>query len=265
MSYDRTVRLAVTDFDAATAAVRQALADQGFGILTEIDVQATLKAKLGHDMENYLILGACNPPFAHHALEAYRSIGLLLPCNVVVRRDGDHTLVQALDPDTMVTSPAWTPSSPSPTKPPPDSTPRSAPWPPPALSPVRHLADPGTRCADRAHAWQQESGEPGPFQYGGRGLDPLPVGVRAGPVVDRTARQTVAVCDLDRVHAGLVERCHDAGDIDRADAVANGVHAVPEGDVLDVDLRGHRLSAFAAAIRSATWSPAAVMMSRLPA
>ncbi|MFJ3139981.1 DUF302 domain-containing protein [Streptomyces sp. NPDC086843] len=101
MSYDRTVRLAETDF--ATAAVRQALADQGFGILTEIDVQATLKAKLGHDMEDYLILGACNPPLAHQALEADRSIGLLLPCNVVVRRDGDHTLVQALDPGTMVT------------------------------------------------------------------------------------------------------------------------------------------------------------------
>ncbi|MFJ3554093.1 DUF302 domain-containing protein [Streptomyces sp. NPDC090114] len=103
MSYDRTVRLAGTDFDAATTAVRQALADQGFGILTEIDVKATLKAKLGHDMEDYLILGACNPPLAHRALEADRSIGLLLPCNVVVRRDGDHTLVQALDPGIMVT------------------------------------------------------------------------------------------------------------------------------------------------------------------
>ncbi|MFF1277039.1 DUF302 domain-containing protein [Streptomyces marokkonensis] len=103
MSYDRTVRLATTDFDAAVTAVRQALADQGFGVLTEIDVTATLKAKLDHDMEDYLILGACNPPLAHRALEADRSIGLLLPCNVVVRRDGDHTLVQALDPGTMVT------------------------------------------------------------------------------------------------------------------------------------------------------------------
>ncbi|MER6406106.1 DUF302 domain-containing protein [Streptomyces viridosporus] len=103
MSYDRTVRLADTDFDTAVAAVRRALADQGFGVLTEIDVRATLKAKLDHDMEDYLILGACNPPLAHRALEADRSIGLLLPCNVVVRRDGDHTLVQALDPGTMVT------------------------------------------------------------------------------------------------------------------------------------------------------------------
>lgn len=103
MPYDRTVRLATTDFDAAVTAVRRALADQGFGVLTEIDVTATLKAKLDHDMEDYLILGACNPPLARRALEADRSIGLLLPCNVVVRRDGDHTLVQALDPGTMLT------------------------------------------------------------------------------------------------------------------------------------------------------------------
>lgn len=102
MSYDRTVSLG-TDFATAVTAVRRALADQGFGILTEIDVKATLKAKLGHDMEDYLILGACNPPLARQALEADRSIGLLLPCNVVVRREGDTTLVQALDPGTMVT------------------------------------------------------------------------------------------------------------------------------------------------------------------
>lgn len=102
MSYDRTVRLAA-DFPTAVAAVRRALSDQGFGVLTEIDVKATLKAKLGHDMEDYLILGACNPALAHQALQTDRSIGLLLPCNVVVRADGDTTLVQALDPDTMVT------------------------------------------------------------------------------------------------------------------------------------------------------------------
>jgi uncharacterized protein (DUF302 family) len=102
VSYDRTIRLG-GDFDTTVTAVREALADQGFGVLTEIDVRATLKAKLGHDMEDYLILGACNPPLARRALEADRSIGLLLPCNVVVRRDGDTTLVQALDPGTMVT------------------------------------------------------------------------------------------------------------------------------------------------------------------
>ena len=102
MSYDRTVSL-TSDFATTVDAVREALAAQGFGVLTEIDVTATLKAKLGHDMEDYLILGACNPPLAHRAIEADRAIGLLLPCNVVVRREGDHTLVQALDPNTMVT------------------------------------------------------------------------------------------------------------------------------------------------------------------
>ena len=102
MRYDRTVRLD-TDFATAVGRVREALAAQGFGILTEIDVTATLKAKLDQDMEDYFILGACNPPLAHRALEADRSIGLLLPCNVVVRADGDRTAVQALDPDTMVT------------------------------------------------------------------------------------------------------------------------------------------------------------------
>ncbi|MFC8244566.1 DUF302 domain-containing protein [Streptomyces chartreusis] len=101
MRYDRTVHLD-TDFATAVDRVRDALAAQGFGILTEIDVAATLKAKLDHDMEDYVILGACNPPLAHRALETDRSIGLLLPCNVVVRADGDRTAVQALDPNTMV-------------------------------------------------------------------------------------------------------------------------------------------------------------------
>ncbi|MFF0570350.1 DUF302 domain-containing protein [Streptomyces sp. NPDC004041] len=102
MSYDRTVTVQAP-FDQVQQDVRRALADQGFGVLTEIDVQATLKAKLGHAMEPYLILGACNPPLAHQALEADRSIGLLLPCNVVVRSEGDHVVVQAVDPGTMVT------------------------------------------------------------------------------------------------------------------------------------------------------------------
>ncbi|WP_324786049.1 DUF302 domain-containing protein [Streptomyces sp. H51] len=101
MRYDRTVHLD-TDFAAAVARTRDALAAQGFGILTEIDITATLKAKLDHEMEDYVILGACNPPLAQRALDADRSIGLLLPCNVVVRRDGDRTAVQVLDPGTMV-------------------------------------------------------------------------------------------------------------------------------------------------------------------
>ena len=82
--------------------VREALRVQGFGILSEIDVQATLREKLNEETGPYLILGACNPPLAHRALTADPSIGLLLPCNVVVRADGDRTLVEALDPDIMV-------------------------------------------------------------------------------------------------------------------------------------------------------------------
>ncbi|MFE5326082.1 DUF302 domain-containing protein [Embleya sp. NPDC056575] len=101
MGYDRTVSVD-TDFTTTVAAVRDALAAHGFGVLTEIDVTATLRAKLGAEMEDYLILGACNPALAHRALDADRAIGLLLPCNVVVRRDGERTLVQALDPMTMV-------------------------------------------------------------------------------------------------------------------------------------------------------------------
>jgi uncharacterized protein (DUF302 family) len=102
MSYTITVHLPLP-FAPAVERVRAALKDQGFGVLTEIDVRATLEAKLGVDMEDYLILGACNPPLAHQALSLDREIGLLLPCNVVVRADGpDATLVQALDPQVMV-------------------------------------------------------------------------------------------------------------------------------------------------------------------
>jgi uncharacterized protein (DUF302 family) len=95
-----------TTFENAVERTTQALADQGFGVLTTIDVKATLKKKLGEDMEDYLILGACNPTLAHRALEIDRQLGQLLPCNVVVRADpgspGDTVLVEAMDPQVMV-------------------------------------------------------------------------------------------------------------------------------------------------------------------
>ncbi|OBB58010.1 ABC transporter [Mycobacterium sp. 852013-51886_SCH5428379] len=92
-------------FDDAVKRTREALSEQGFGVLTEIDVKATLKNKLDEDMENYLILGACNPPLAHRAITANRQIGLLLPCNVVVRSDPDdpeRTIVEAMNPQLLV-------------------------------------------------------------------------------------------------------------------------------------------------------------------
>jgi LmbE family N-acetylglucosaminyl deacetylase/uncharacterized protein (DUF302 family) len=103
MPYAFTTRLTEPFSPAVVDRVRAALKEQGFGVLTEIDVQATMRTKLDVTMEEYLILGACNPPLAHRALGIDPEIGLLLPCNVVVRADGpDACLVQALDPQTMV-------------------------------------------------------------------------------------------------------------------------------------------------------------------
>src|SRR5664280_3374502 len=88
--------------DTVKAKVIDALKTQGFGVLTEIDVQKTLKEKLGVDFEPYLILGACNPDLAHQALSADRSIGLLLPCNVVLRASGEHVEVSIMDNELML-------------------------------------------------------------------------------------------------------------------------------------------------------------------
>jgi len=94
-----------TTFDDALDRTRKALSEQGFGVLTEIDMKATLKAKLDEDIEDYVILGACNPPLAHRAVTTDRQIGLLLPCNVVVRRDpenDDVIIIDAMNPQIMV-------------------------------------------------------------------------------------------------------------------------------------------------------------------
>ncbi len=85
-------------FAEAVKRAREVLAKEGFGVLTEIDVQATMKAKLGVDREPYLILGACHPPSAHAALTASPEVGVLLPCNVTVSVEGGRTVVRAMNP-----------------------------------------------------------------------------------------------------------------------------------------------------------------------
>ena len=87
------------DFDDAVAQTRDALAAEGFGVITEIDVQKTLKTKIGVDFRRYLILGACNPALAYEALKLEANVGAMLPCNVVVQEiDGGGTEVSAIDP-----------------------------------------------------------------------------------------------------------------------------------------------------------------------
>lgn len=97
-SYNATTDLA---FDEVVSRVRDAFKEQGFGILTEINIQTTLEEKLGVKTEPYVILGACNPAFAHRALEAEPGVGVFLPCNVVVRRSGARTVIEAMDPAVM--------------------------------------------------------------------------------------------------------------------------------------------------------------------
>jgi len=101
-SFYKTLNLS---FDEAIERVTEALKEEGFGVLTEIDVKATLKKKLDLDFRNYRILGACNPPFAHKALMAEPRIGLMLPCNVIVQENEDGTVeVAAIDPVAAMSS-----------------------------------------------------------------------------------------------------------------------------------------------------------------
>ena len=100
-SYGFTTKLVGQSLAEARARVEQALKEQGFGVLTEIDVQATLKKKLGAEFRPYVILGACNPQLAHRALSGDLGVGLLLPCNVALWGEDDGTVVSIADPQSM--------------------------------------------------------------------------------------------------------------------------------------------------------------------
>lgn len=97
MKYYNAVRVGGS-FDEVVARTRDALAGEGFGVITEVDVRETMKKKLDVDFRNYLILGACNPPLAHRALETEDKIGVLLPCNVIVQETDQGVEVAAMDP-----------------------------------------------------------------------------------------------------------------------------------------------------------------------
>ena len=98
MTYYISKKLKGVTFDEAKEKVTEALKDEGFGILTEIDVKSTLKNKLDVDFKPYHILGACNPLYAHQALKSEDYIGLMLPCNVIVKQEADHIDVAVVDP-----------------------------------------------------------------------------------------------------------------------------------------------------------------------
>jgi uncharacterized protein (DUF302 family) len=104
---DSFVATTTATMDEAEEQVRVALQEQGFGVLTEIDVAANLKRALGVDRPPLKILGACNPNFAQRALEIDRSVALLMPCNVVLERTDDTTLVAAVDPRELITDPRF--------------------------------------------------------------------------------------------------------------------------------------------------------------
>jgi uncharacterized protein (DUF302 family) len=102
-------RRVATGYADTVARIKAALKDEGFGVLTEIDVRQTLHEKLGADFHDYVIIGACNPSLAKRALESDLDVGVLLPCNVVVYADGDATVVSIFDPEVgmrLIGSPA---------------------------------------------------------------------------------------------------------------------------------------------------------------
>ena len=103
MHYSFRKKMIGTDFSAVVEMTKKALSEQGFGILTEIDVKATLKKKLEVEYENYIILGACNPPLAYRALQSEKEIGLFLPCNVIVYQAASDIFVSSILPTVAMT------------------------------------------------------------------------------------------------------------------------------------------------------------------